>query len=509
MSRKRLQMRKIREILQLAWERKYSQRAIAQVLGLCRATVMDYLVRAEAVKIDWSVAQFWDDSQLESALFPPKRRASRTSDQLDFLAIDQERRKKGVTLALLWAEYKEAKPNGLCYSQYCNLYRAWLKKRDLVMRQEHRAGEKMFVDYAGMSVLIGEEKKPAQIFIAVLGASCYTFAEATWSQNSEDFLGSHTRAFAFFGGVPQYVVPDNLKSAVQKACPYEPVINEAYRHLASHYQTCIMPARVRKPKDKAKAENGVLLVERWILAVLRNEQFPTLECLNKRIGQLLEKLNQRPFRRLPGCRRTRYEAIDKPELMPLPTTPFQLKRFAVKRVGQDYHVAFEGHHYSVPSHLVGLEVDMCYTADQVQFFFRGSCVATHLRKNTEGNSTMRAHMPAKHREYADWTPEKAQAWACSVGESTQRLVGLLLDKPQIMVSMKSVAGLTRLESKYSRSRLESACMRALKLNSISYTSINAILKGKLDLQPLQDPDPTEANIANPNTRGENYYGGTK
>jgi transposase len=225
-----------------------------------------------------------------------------------------------VTLNLLWQEYKEQHPDGYQYSWFCHSYRDWAARLDVVMRHEHRAGEKLFVDYAGQAVEIVDPAtgaiNKAQIFVAVLGAGSYTYAEATASQSLEDWIGAHVRAFSFYGGVPEAVVPDNLKSGVSKACRYEPDINPTYNDLARHYQTVILPARVRKPRDKAKAEAGVLLVERWILARLRKHTFFSLDELNREIKRLLRDLNNKPFKKLPGSRKSRFEEIDKPALKP-------------------------------------------------------------------------------------------------------------------------------------------------------------------------------------------------
>lgn len=338
-----------------------------------------------------------------------------------------ELRRPGVTLALLWQEYRLNQPQGFQYSWFCEHYRAWQGKLDVVMRQEHRVGEKLFVDYAGQTVPVIDrhsgEIRQAQVFVAVLGASSYTFAEATWSQQLPDWLGSHTRCFAFLGGVPEIVVPDNLRSAVSKSHRYEPDNNPSYRDLAEHYGVAVVPARARKPRDKAKAEVGVQVVERWILAALRNRQFFSLDELNSAIALLLERLNRRPFRKLPGSRHSAFEALDRPALRPLPEQPYVYAEWKKARVHIDYHVEVDGHYYSVPYQLVKKQLEVRLTARTVECFHANQRVASHLRSPHKGrHSTQTEHMPKSHREHAEWTPQRLIRWAEQTGPNTASVI---------------------------------------------------------------------------------------
>ncbi len=354
MPAERITMRTIREVLRLKSECKLTNRNIAKSLSIARSTVGDYVRRAETAGLSWPLPDDLDDSRLEQILFnqiPHTPKDGRPP--LNFSHVHKELKRKGVTLMLLWHEYKEQNPQGYQYSQFCHLYRQWFDKLDPVMRQDHRAGEKLFVDYSGMTVPITDPGNgntfEVQIFIACMGASNYTYAEATFTQGLGDWIDSHVRALDFLGGVPELIIIDNLKSGVNKACRYEPDLNPTYLDMANHYQTAVMPARVRAPKDKAKAEVGVQIVERWILAKLRNRTFFNITQLNREIAILLVDLNNRPFQKLPGTRKSAFEAIDKPALKPLPSTRYQFARWKKARVNIDYHVEVDGHYYSVPA----------------------------------------------------------------------------------------------------------------------------------------------------------------
>ncbi|MCP4204977.1 MAG: IS21 family transposase, partial [bacterium] len=359
-------MRKTREILRLLWHLRFGVRKTARACQRSHATVVEYRTRAEEAGLDWAQVEAMDEVSLERHLFPatawpPQRPLP------DWSEIYVEHKKPGVTLQLLWDEYKaEYGEDGYQYSRFCELYGQWRGRLDLSMRQQHKAGEKLFVDYCGQTVPITDpatgETHQAEIFVAVLGASNYTYAEATRSQKLPDWIGSHVRTFEFLGGVSELVIPDNLKSAVDKPCRYEPDVNRTYQDLATHYSTAVLPARVRKPKDKAKVEVGVQIVERWILACLRHRQFFSLSELNTAIRGLLERLNNRPFRKLRGSRRSQFEALDRPALKPLPAASFEYADWAKGRVGPDYHLEVDEHFYSVPYQLVGQELDVRFTA---------------------------------------------------------------------------------------------------------------------------------------------------
>ncbi len=509
-------MRKIREVLRLKHSCNCSIRAISRSCGIGRGTVGDYLRRAQAAGLGWPLPEELSDTALEQLLFPLSASGLTASRSIpDFQKVyDELQSRKKVTLHLLWQEYKEQHPDGYQYSWFCKKYRKWAARLDVVMRHEHRAGEKLFVDYAGQTIDIvnpatGEISK-AQIFVAVLGASNYTYAEATASQGLEDWIGSHVRAFSFYGGVPEAVVIDNLKSGVSKPNRYEPDINLTYNDLARHYQTVILPARVRKPRDKAKAENGVLLVERWILARLRNHTFFSLDDLNREIHRLLVDLNNKPFQKLPGSRKSRFEEIDKPALKPLPATPYELAYWKKATVHIDYHVEVERHYYSVPYTLAKKKIDIRYTARTVECFYRNKRVASHLRDDRPGrHTTVREHMPASHRKYLEWTPDRFKRWAAKIGPQTLTLTETLLVKrghPQ--QAYRSLLGILRLGKSYGEERLEAACSRALHINALSYRSIESILKNGLDQKPLPESNSKTTPIKHVNIRGAGYYTST-
>lgn len=504
-------MRRIKEVLRL-WAAGRSQREIARVIGTARSTVGEYLKRAERAGIGWPVPSELDEASLERALFPPPPALPTSArGEPDFALVHRELKKKSVTLFLLWEEYKAAHRDGFQYSWFCAHYRAFAAKVDLVMRQSHRAGETTFVDYAGHSVPIVDretgELREAQIFIAVLGASNYTFAEATWTQTLPDWIGSHQRAFAFFGGVTATVVPDNLKAGVTRAHRYEPELNPTYAELAAHYGVVILPTRVGKPRDKAKVEVGVQVVERWILARLRNQTFFSLPELNRAIADLLPLLNERAFKKLPGSRRALYEQLDRPVLRPLPAQAYVFAIWKKARVNIDYHVELERHYYSVPYQLVRAEVDARMSEHTVEIFHRGQRVASHRRSRQRGRyTTVAAHMPRPHREYAEWTPRRLVEWAKKTGPATGELISLILTRrrhPQ--QGFRSCLGILRLGKSYGDTRLEAACRRALHIGAASYKSIESILKHGLDRQPLPESKSSAVPIDHDNVRGPEYY----
>ena len=509
---KRLSMRKIKEILRLKYECGRSNREIGLSCGIGSSTVSDYLQRARMAGINWPLPDEFTDTALEQQLFPPPVPQNTPGLSPDFQDIHKElQSRKGVTLNLLWQEYKELHPDGYQYSWFCHSYREWAGRLDVVMRHEHRAGEKLFVDYAGQTVDIidkidGEIHK-AQIFVGVLGASNYTFAEATLSQQLEDWTGSHVRAFAYFGGVPEAVVPDNLKSGVSRSCRYEPDINPTYHDLAQHYHTVILPARVRKPRDKAKVEAGVLLVERWILARLRKHTFFSLADLNRQIKRLLEELNNKPFKKLSGSRQSRFAEIDKPALQALPSTPYELAYWKKATVNLDYHVEVEGCYYSIPHTLVKKKLDVRYTASTVECFYCNKRIASHLRDDRRGrHTTIKEHMPLKHQKYLEWTPERFKRWAEKIGPQTALLTEtLLVTRAHPQQAYRSLLGILRLGKSYGDTRLEAACNRALYINALSYRSIESILKNGLDQKPLAETENTNKPVKHNNIRGASYY----
>jgi transposase len=425
--------------------------------------------------------------------------------------VHRELRRKGVTLFLLWQEYRSAYPEGYQYSWFCEHYRRWRGQLDVVMRQDHRAGEKLFVDYAGLTAPVMDPQsgktRQAQIFVAVLGASNYTYAEATWTQSLPDWIGSHQRCFRYLGGVPEIVVPDNLRAGVSRAHRYEPDINPTYQDMATHYGVAVVPARVRRPRDKAKAETGVLVVERWILAVLRHHPRFSLSELNALIRTLLGRLNARRFKKLPGSRQSHFETFDQGALQPLPTEPYIYAEWQKGRVGIDYHVAVAGHYYSVPYVLVRKQLDVRITAHTVECFHRGRRVASHPRAAAQGgHTTVAAHMPEAHRQTLGWTPQRLRQRANAIGAATEALISAILDaRKHPQQSARTALGILRLGRAYGDARLEAACRRALCLGSHSYKSIESILRHRLDEQPLSEPPPPTLPAEHDNIRGPAYY----
>ena len=508
-------MRKITEVLRLKHVHKLSNRKIASSCKIGRATVANYLKRAADAGISWPLPQGMTEPELQARLFP-QAKAQETSvlpPKPDWNLVHQELQKKGVTLFLLWEEYKNANPDGYQYSWFCREYRNWRGKLDLVMRQTHRAGEKLFVDYAGHTIPIADsatgEVTYAEIFIAVLGASSYTYAEATWTQSLPDWIRSHVRAFEFMQGLPRIVVPDNLKSGVNKAHIYEPDINPTYQDLADHYQVAIIPARKQRPRDKAKAETGVMVVSRWILARLRNHTFFSLAALNREIASLLSVLNQRQFRKLPGTRMARFEELDKPALQPLPEHHYEYAEWKKVRVNIDYHVEIDRHYYSVPYQLVKKQLDARITAHTVEIFHHNKRVASHKRSYKRGGfATVKEHMPKGHQEHADWSPRRLIRWAGKSGTYTAQVVETIMArKPHPQQGFRPCLGIMRLGKQYGDIRLEKACRRAVAIGSLSYKSIESILKNNLDQQELpgQDPSPEHTPVNHDNVRGPTYY----
>ncbi len=419
-----------------------------------------------------------DERALEARLFPAAPVPTRIARAVpDWARVHCERRRAGVTLALLWQEYKAEHPEGLQYSQFCERYRAWRGRLDVVMRQSHRAGERLFVDYAGQRVAVVErftgEVRDAQVFVAVLGTSNYTFAEATWTQTLPDGCASHVRALRFFEGVPDIVVPDNLRSAITRAHRFEPDAHPTYTDLAEHYGFAIVPSWVRRPRDKAKVEVGVQVVERWILAALRHRTFFSLEELNHAIAERLERLNTRAFRKLPGSRRSAFESIDRPALRPLPVEPYVFAQWKKVRVHIDYHIELERHYYSVPHTLVGHQLHARFTAHTVELFHHGQRVASHVRSSAPArHTTVTEHMPEKHRRFAEqWSPERFSRWAEHIGPATVALItDVLHARRHPEQSYRACLGILRLAKTYSNARLEAAAQRALTLGTRSVRS---------------------------------------
>jgi transposase len=513
MAKRRLSMRKIKEVLRLKWVHNLSNRQIAQSCSICHATVREYLTRVKLAGLSWPLPDDLDDGSIENLLFPGPRRHDSLQRQMPSMEyLFQELKRKGVTLLLLWYEYKKAHPEGYQYSQFCSLYRQWAKRLDVTLRQEHRAGEKLFIDYAGQTVALVDrstgEITEAQIFLATLGASNYTYAEATAAQDLPSWITSHIHAFEFFGGVPEILVPDNLKAGVTHPCRYEPDINPTYQDLAQHYGTTVIPARAGKARDKAKVESAVLVAERWILAALRNHTFFNMAELNQAISQKLGELNNRRFQKITSTRRKLFETIDRPALKPLPERRYEYAEWKRARVNVDYHIEVDRHYYSVPYQLRREQVDVRITATTVEALFKNQRIASHQRSYREGGfTTLIEHMPKSHRRYLEWTPSRIIRWAGENGPKTQKLITQIMEsRPHPEQGFRSCLGIMRLAQRYSPERVENACARALAIKGLSYKSVESILKNGLDQQPLMfdqagNPNP----LIHDNIRGTRYY----
>jgi transposase len=508
-------MRRIKEVLRLRYELKLDQRPIARSCSIAVSTVHDYLKRAEAAKVSWPLPEGWDDTRLEAALYPcPEARPQPKKSPPDFAQVhEQLRTHRHVTMQLLWEEYREANPEGYRYSRFCELYQRWRKKLDVVMRQEHKPGEKAFIDWAGSTIPIYDRVTgiawQASLFVASLGASSYTWAEATRDQQMEAWLGAHIHAFDYWGGVPTLAVPDNTKTGVSKAHRYDPDLNPTYHNFAVHYGFGVVPARPYKPRDKAVVENAVQVTQRWIIAALRNHKFFSLEEANQAIGELLHRLNHRPFRKREGSRASVFESLDKPALKPLPSDGFDMSEWSRARVNIDYHVAFDHNFYSVPYNLVQEAVEIRSTPTTVEILHKGTRVVSHLRNRGRGHAvTIHEHRPKSHQAHLEWTPSRMVQWAQTIGPHTAQLIErMMADKPHPEMGYRGCLGVIRLAEKYPHARMEAAAERALLTGACRYRSIESILKNSLDQQPL----PSTSGPATPpppphdNIRGAEYF----
>ena len=518
MPTKRKAMRQIKDVLRFKFEAKLSHERIAAATGLSKGAVSSYLKRALEAGIGWPLSPDMDDAALEARLFRAPDAPAPAHATPDFAHIHQELKRKGVTLTLLWEEYSAAHPGcAYRYSQFCFHYGQFRDSLKRSMRQVHRAGEKLFLDYCGNTVPIIDattgELRQAQIFVAVLGASNYTYAEASFSQQLPDWIGSHIRAFEFLGAVPALLVPDNLKSAIKRACRYEPEATSTYADLARHYGTAILPARPFHPRDKAAVEAGVLLVQRWILARLRDRAFFSLAELNVAIGELLIDLNHRPFKKLEGSRASAFASIDLPAMAPLPATRYEYAQWKSAIVNIDYHIEIDGHYYSVPHSLVRLKLDVSYSATTIECFFKGKRVAVHVRSLRRGrHTTIAEHMPESHRKHSQWSPGRLLNWALDIGPGTRDVVKWQFDhRPHPEQGYRACLGLLNLAKLYGPGRLEAACRRALAIGSPTRKRIKSILEAKLDRHPELFATPAGENPVSPpsaahaNVRGAEFF----
>lgn len=510
MPQERLPMRKIRDVLRLD-AGGLSRRQIAASLSVSKTTIRNCLLRAEAAGLAWPLPDDLTDAELDVRLYPPPEATpADRRPQPDWAAIHRELKRPGVTLQLLWQEHRTEHPGGYGYSRFCELYQRWRARLSPTMRQHHVAGERLFVDYAGTTMEVVDgltgEVQTAQLFVAVLGASSYTYAEATWTQTLPDWLGSHARAYAHLGGAPEMTVSDNLKSGITKACFYQPAVNRAYAEMAAHFGTAIVPARPRKPRDKAKVEVGVQVATRWIIAKLRKRTFFSLAELNAAIAVEVAALNARVTRHLGASRKELFDRLEKPALKALPAEPYVYAEWKKCQLGLDYHVEVEKHYYSAPHQLLREELWVRMTARTVEVFHKGKRVASHVRNSSNRkHTTIREHMPSSHQRYADWTPESLKRRAGEIGPKTSALVDVVLrSRTHPEQGFRSCMGILRFATTHGADRLEAACARALEIGAHSFTSVKSILKNDLDRRrPAAATDGPA--IAHPNIRGPGYF----
>lgn len=515
MPTERLPMRQVREILRLTFEGGLSSREVARRVGTGSTSVRMMLQRFRASKMVWPVPADMTDAALEHALYgvAASRSGQRQCPEPDWAAVNRELKRKHVTLQVVWDEYIETHPDGYRYSRFCALYRAWEARLPVTMRQTHVGGDRTFVDYAGDTVpvvvdrLTGEVRR-AHLFVAVLGASSLSFAQANWTETLPDWVDAHARAFAFFGGVTRLLIPDNAKVAVIKACLYDPQVNRTYSEMAAHYGTAVLPARPYRPRDKAKVEACVGIVERWLLGRLRNRVWYGIGELNAAIADLMGKLNDRVMRRLGRSRRQLFEELDAPHLKALPAEPYILAQWRRCKVGLDYHVEVERHFYSVPYRHARASVEVRLTARTVEVFLKGERIAAHMRGSGNGRHTSIAdHMPSSHRRYADWTAERLLDEAGRLGPSVTLLCEKILsDRPHPEHGYRSCLGILRLARHYGAARLDAAALRALEIGARNYGAVRSILEKKLDGVPVPQPRSAgEVGVDHPNIRGSHYY----
>jgi len=505
-------MRKAKEILRLKFEADLGNHKIGRALGVSASTVWDTVSRFQMAGLTWPLPAEMTEGELERRLYRrPGDPEANPEHAPDWAAVKRELRHKSVTLRLLWEEYKQVHPDGFQYSWYCERYREWRKKIDLVMRQEHKLGEKLFLDWAGDTIPIVDpetgEVRPCYLFVAVMGASNYTYAEPSMSQDLAAFLEAHVRMFQFLRACPTILIPDNQKTGVTSASNYEPELNPAYTALAEHYGCLVLPTRPRRPRDKAKVETGVLFAERRILARLRRRTFFSLDEVKTAVAEQLRALNERPFQRLPGCRRSIFLEEELPVMHPLPERPYEHRERKSARVHIDYHVELFGNYYSVPYRLVREKVEIRYTQHVVEVFHEGVRVASHVRSDAKGRATTALeHMPVPHRRYAEWSPERFESWARKIGPQTERLITAVLERyPHPALAYRSCLGILRLENRYGAFRLERAAERTLAYGGASYKSVSHVLKAGLDREAVEAARSRPEPLFHENLRGPDYF----
>jgi transposase len=514
MANRRIDMRHIRDVLTYLFDRKLSKRQTAAVIGVNRSTVTDYFERFTKAGLSWPLPADLDDLALENMLFSKPSITDRPAAVIDFASVHAEMQKRGATLGVLHAEWLEQTPaeQHISYSQYCKRYNAYTRSLRLSMRRAEVYGETAYVDYSGATINIADsatgESRTAQVFIGVLGGSSYTYCEATWTQRSRDWINSHVRMFEYFGGVPRIIVPDNLKSAVTKADRFSHVLNATYSAMCRHYDVMPFPARARRPKDKARAEGAVLLAQRWILFRLRGRKFFSLEEANREIRLLLDHLNHKPFQKLSGSRYTRWMEHELPTLLPLPTT-YEFAEWGKTRVGLDYHIKVDSHHYSVPHELRGKEVEFRMTDKVLEVILKGRSVATHQRSYAaEQATTLDAHRHPAHKAVQQWSEEEALSWAAGLGPNTQEVLRVQLSKVfGPMMGYRMTQAMKSLAKIHGDTRLEEVCAYALPHKITKASVLRTILDKRLDRLLSHDINvDATPDIEHENIRGADYYG---
>ncbi|GAB3283493.1 IS21-like element ISPsy14 family transposase [Larkinella harenae] len=456
----------------------------------------------------------WDDAQLNRLLSAPAvPQAKHPLLDTLFPTYEHQLAKPGVTRYQLWMEYRQQHPDGLRYSQFNHLFRRWQGQQKVVMHLEHKAGEQLFIDFAGDKLYLTQEQtgqiQAVEFFVAILPCSQLTYAQAVASQQQEDVMEALQACLRYLGGVPQAIVPDNFKAAVTRADRYEPTINQTLQDFASHYQTVIYPARSGKPRDKALVESAVRILYQRIYAPLRNRVFTSLAQLNQAVWQLLEEHNRTVLQGKDYSRRDRFEQLERALLHPLPTQPYVLKRYCIAKVYPNGHAQLQQdkHHYSVPYHLVGQTVKFIYTQDSVEIYHQFERVAVHSRQRTSGQyTTLRDHLHPNHQWLSKWSPLFFEEQAAKIGPYTMQIIQeLVRQQAYAQQAYRSCAGVLSLAKGYGTERLERACQRALHYQATSYRLVRSILERELDRLELDPLPTTDVFHHHENIRGASAY----
>ncbi len=508
----RMSMRKIREVLRLTHGLGLSVRQVREATGVGKTAVCEYVSRAKVVGITWPIPPEISDAELEWRLFTPAGfHAGSTKSLPDWTKVHEELKRRGVTLMLLWEEHRAEHIDGHGYSRFCELYGEWRRRLSPTMRQTHVAGDKLFVDWAGDTVPIIDpmtgEVHEAHLFVAAFGASSYTYAEARWSETLSDWIGAHVNALDFFGGVPKAAVPDNLKAGITKPSRYEPGVNRTYQDLADHYGFVVLPARIRRPRDKAKVEAAVGIVCRFVLGKLRNRHFFSLVELNEAVAECVTQINAKVMKQLKQSRNDLFASLDRPALKVLPSERYQYAEWKRCTVAPDYHVEVDGHYYSVPFGLLRETVDARFTEGTIEVFHNGKRIASHLRSRVaHKHTTIAEHMPSSHRRYAEWSPARMSREAEKIGPATVALFAAIMKaKPHPEQGFRSCLGILSLVKSYGPQRVEAAARRGNDIGATTYGSIKSILNNELDRAFAKPTLPDASPIRHVNIRGRGYY----